>query len=347
MQEMDNVEELMTVDEAQEKNFIWTWTSNARGSKVSLWLPYFQHVEKIPRSKKWALDYNGGRLLFEPEKIDFIMFYGASGELPLDFLDTLAQHQIIFLIHRRNQLHPYIFYPPGLIDKSDVITKQILVREHAQKRAYLAKVLIKARLERFSSTPSAYALAIEKVKKATSVKEIRNIEANATARYWKNWFEELGVDETRRSEGSLQTALDAGSKFLHGILLRWILFHKLSPSHGFLHEPTSYQSLVYDFMEPFRYLIEASVAKAWQQVGDDEKKLVAYSTNELKSLLDEIVYVPATRQYVRRKNLLHGVVLALRSYLVGETKRFVIPVEGRKAGGRPPQVAYKLPGEVR
>ena len=150
----------------------------------------------------------------------------------------------------------------------------------------------------------------------------------------------------RRTDNPLSAALDAGSKFIYGILLRWILFHKLSPCHAYLHEPTDYPSLVYDLIEPYRYMIEDAVAISYMSDKNiDEKKLVAKSLEELKRILNEVVYVPASRQMVRRKNLLHGIVLALRAYLLGETKRFVIPVEGKKKGGRPPKISYRLPGE--
>jgi len=64
----------------------------------------------------------------------------------------------------------------------------------------------------------------------------------------------------------------------------------------------------------------------------------------MKSSLDEVVFVPSHRTHVRRKNLLHGAVLSLRSYLLGDTKRLVLPTEGEKIGGRPPKMSYKLPG---
>ena len=126
---MDNEENQapLTVTDAQQKDFIWTWKSNGRSQKLSLWLPYFSHVEKIPRTKLWAFDYNGGRVLVNLDQLDFIMFYGATGELPLNFLDELATRGIVFLIHKRNSMHPYVFYPPVLLDQSDVLTRQILV----------------------------------------------------------------------------------------------------------------------------------------------------------------------------------------------------------------------------
>ncbi len=150
---------------------------------------------------------------------------------------------------------------------------------------------------------------------------------------------------TENEETPINTALDACSFFLHGILLRWILFHKLSPFHGFLHRPTGYTALVYDLIEPYRWWIDASVTKAAQASGtDDAKQLTAASIEALKSMLDEVVYVPATRQSVRRKSLLHGSVLALRAWLIDKQTRFVLPVEGVRKGGRPPQVGFSMPG---
>ena len=120
----------------------------------------------------------------------------------------------------------------------------------------------------------------------------------------------------------------------------------MSPCHGYLHQPTTYPALVYDLIEPYRYIIEESVKEAIKKYDFDTKeKLVGASIEAIKRHLENRVYVPATHQSVAEKNLLHGVVMALRSYLIGETKRFVIPIAGVKKGGRPPKIGYKLPGE--
>ena len=136
--------------------------------------------------------------------------------------------------------------------------------------------------------------------------------------------------------------------FLSGVLLRWLLIHRLSPSHGFLHEGTDYMGLVYDLMEPVRYMIEEAAAAACRvhppSSGSDV--LTKATLSGLKHGLEKVVYVPATRQSVRRKNLLHGTVLALRAYLAGDMRRFVIPAAGARKGGRPPKVSYRLPGDI-
>lgn len=223
------------------------------------------------------------------------------------------------------------------------------MREHAQKKTYVAKTLIRHRLRKFESLIPVPDMFYKELARAKTVDAVRQIEAKTSARYWEAWFEKLEVEASRRDNSPLSAALDAGSKFLYGVILRWILFHKLSACHGYLHEPTGYPSLVYDLMEPYRYIIEECAAAAYASVDDkeSEKKLVSATLNTLKEALDVVVYVPETRQYVRRKNLLHGVVLALRAYLLDESVRLVIPTEGAKKGGRPPKVGYRLPGETK
>ncbi len=333
----------------QHSDFIWTWKSNARGAKASLWLPYFSGAEKVPRSKKWKISYKGGNLELDLSHVDFVMLYGVSGVLSVEFLDALAQHKIPLMVHRRNMVRPYLFYPEPGTDDEDVLSQQIRIRSHQQKRVYIAKTLIRKRLQNFSPVFDVPVVYLDRLAKAKSLEAIRSIEAVQTKKFWERWFNELGVEGARRKEGMFKAALDSQSVFLSGVILRWVLMHKLSPCHGFMHTPTSYPSLVYDLMEPYRYLLEKSVAMAYQSFGSrdfEEKELIARSKVELKDLLDEVVYVPQTRQYVRRKNLLHGIVLALRAYLLDETVRFVIPTEGEKKGGRPPKVGFRLPGEV-
>ncbi len=338
-------QDVMTLTDVQHNDFIWTWKSNSRGSRVSLWLPYFDEAKKKPRTKHWLITYNGGTLELDLNQVDFIMFYGASGQISLEFLDALSQHGITLMIHRRNQTRPYIFCPQNISDDKDILSKQIVFRNNTIKRTYIAKVLAQCRFnsmkEYFEPMESTY----KRLRLCRSIDEVRNIEAQVTARYWEQYYASLKLDCARREKTPLNMALDAGSYFLYGIILRWVLFHKLSPSHGYLHERTEYPSLIYDLIEPYRYFFENACHKAFERVGNNEDRLTALSLSYLKEDLEQTVYVPATRQYVRRKNLLHGAVLALRAYLLGEVPRLVLPVEGDKKGGRPPNVGYRLPGD--
>ena len=146
----------------------------------------------------------------------------------------------------------------------------------------------------------------------------------------------------RDNERPVNQALNACSVFMAGIFLRWALLHRLAPTHGFLHEPSSYIALIYDLMEPVRWWMEAAVFEAVSQA-TDEKKYTPYALENLKKMMDVVVYVPVTRQTVRRKSVAHGLVLALRAYLMGDMRRLVLPAEGKQEAGRPMKISYRLP----
>ena len=337
------------IDENQHPDSIWTWKSADRTKKTSLWIPYFQGLERLPKGKsdRYTITFNGGSVTFHLKQIDFLMFYGATGDLPIKFLDKLAFYKIPLLIHRRNMPRPYVFFPePGPAEK-DLLSQQILVRENMIRRCYVARTLIRERIRNMESVINVSATSYKKLSACRDLQQIRSIESTITQRYWNAYYQSLDIsDLTRREKGHpVNAALDAGSFFLFGILLRWLLFHKFSPYHAYLHEPTSYPSLCYDLMEPYRVFIEQAVHEAYLEVGEEKlDRLTGVSLGKLKLALSKVVYVPASRQSIARKNLLHGVVLALRGYLLGEMRRIVIPVEGEKKGGRPPKLSYRIPG---
>ena len=331
----------------QHPDSIWTWKSNKRSARCTLWLPYFSKAEKV-KGKTWRFAFNGGEVDADLSKLDCITFYGASGEIPLALIDSLAMHRVPLLVHRRNVQRPSVFLPAPKIDAEDILTRQILVRANKIKRNYIARTLAR---ERFRSIEGVIKIAASNYKRLARLRDLKHIrawEAEHARRYWRSYFTNLGhPDVLRRGKGAIPSALNAGSLFLSGIILRWILVHKLSPSHGFLHEGTEYTGLVYDLMEPFRYLIENAVTEACSmEFVEVSEELTKNSISCLKKSLEKVIYVPATHQMARRKNLLHGIVLALRAYLAGDMQRFVIPTEGERKGGRPPKVSYQLPGNV-
>lgn len=333
-------------NELQHPDFVWTWKESVRGVRQSLWLPYFSGVAKKPRNSCWVIEYNGGSVDADLSKIDFIMLYGATGSLSVAFLDALNDARVCLMIHRRNMPRPYVFAPASGSDDDDILTAQITARANLLSSAYVARTLIRERLHSFSSAVKVSATEFKELAAARSIEQVRSIEAAQTARYWAAYYKSLGEPDLvrRNCDHPINDALNAGSFFLHGVLLRWVLFHKLSPFHGFLHRPTGYPSLVFDLIEPYRYWIEKSVADAFLSGAVEKEQLLAESIKRLKACLEEPVYVPATRQTVRRKSLLHGSVLSLRAWLLDKQTRFTLPVEGSKKGGRPPQVGYSIPG---
>jgi len=324
---------------------IWTLQRTGKG-RQSLWIPYLQSVERVtPRGAKWRIVFNGGEVVRAAAEIDHLMLYGATGTLPVAFIDALAVAGVVLTLHRRGMAQPYVMLPSRTIDADDVLTQQITKRADTRRATLIARTLVRARLHGQESLIAVSATARQALNRARNVTAVRTIEANHAQRYWAQYFENLGVSESRRSKGGdgVQEALDALSVFLAGIILRWVLFHRLAPTHGFLHEPTTYPSLVYDLMEPFRVWIEDAVREAYA-AGARGDGLVKMAVERFKADLEATVYVPTMHVLVRRKALLHGIVLSLRAYLVGDMPRFFIPFEGERNGGRPVKATFALPG---
>ena len=334
------------IKDFQHPDSIWTWQSNKRRAKLSLWLPYVSKAEPVARGA-WRFTYNGGEVDADLSKLDCVMFYGASGAIPVALIDELAARRVPLLVHRRNIGRPAVFLPAPRADADDILSRQILARANETKRAYVARTLVRERFRAVEDVLPIAGGAYGRLARLRSLKHVRAWEAEHARKYWTRYFAALGCPGlARREKGPVQSALDAGSMFLSGVILRWLLVHRLSPSHGFLHEGTDYMGLVYDLMEPARYMIERAVARAQDKAGEGKGELTGRTLSSLKRSLDTVVYVPATRQFVRRKNLLHGGVLALRAYLNGDMRRFVVPGAGERRGGRPPRITYRLPGDI-
>ena len=335
----------MEIDQNQHPDSIWTWKSNQSGAKASLWIPYLNEIEKI-KGSRYCFTFNGGSVEADLKNIDCIMIYGISGSLDISFIEALRAKRIPLVIHRRNMDEPSMFLPALRPDANDLLSAQIITRENEIKSSYIARVLVRSRFKALEPSFLVPEREWKKLAKIRRIKDIRVFEAHWSKRYWRQYFTALGVPQvTRRANDSpIPHALNACSMFMSGAILRWVLVHRLSPCHGYLHVGTNYAGLVYDLIEPCRWMIEAAVAWAAKEYGLSTTSLTGASLNRLKAMMDETVYVPATRQFVRRKNTLHGVVLALRAYLIGDMSRLVIPTEGSLKGGRPPKVSYKMPG---
>jgi CRISPR/Cas system-associated endonuclease Cas1 len=334
----------MEIEPFQHPDSIWTWKSNSRGDRASLWIPYLNEVKKR-KGHTWRFIYNGGELDVDLKKVDTIMLYGGNAMLPISFLDQLGVQRIPMLIHRRNMEAPTLVMPAPRADSNDILSRQIPLRANLIKATTIAKVLVR---ERFAALAPGFALSPHvwpRFNRLRQLEPIRQKEAEWSKRYWSVYFARLGCPEAvRREKSPVTSALDACSFFASGVLLRWILLHRMSPHHGFLHRPTTYPSLVYDLIEPYRYIVERAVEEAAERNGPHDTGLSKTALERIKVLMNETVYVPSTRQWVRRKNLFHGVVLALRAWMLGEMPRFVVPSEGLPKGGRPVKTSYRLPG---
>ena len=310
-------------------------------SKVPLWIPYPNEVKV--KARQLIITYKGGNVKIQVNSVHSIMFYGYVCPLKEDFFEICRRYSIPVCIHKRNMDSVVWIHPSYRTNVDDILTKQIITREHKVKQRHIVYKILKAKFESMKwlvNEPSQF-------RPTLSVNKMRAIEAMHAKRYWKKYYKQLGNEGTRRDKNNeLSGALNAVSKFVSSILLRWILFHNMSPYHGFLHIQTEYPALVYDLIEPHRGFIERAVFDALKNAGKKKKvtNYVGVAITAVEEFLDMSVYTHTTRQIVSYQELLHGNVLALRAYLFKTANRLIIPMPGKNIGGRPLKTGYKLYG---
>lgn len=315
--------------------------ANTKSShRVPMWLPYLQAIEET-RGGIFNFVFKGGN---ESTKLDFIssiMIYGGSDiKLDAEVIEKIVRKGIPIIIHRRNMAMP-IYITGGLRpDPDDTVSSQIQARLQSRKTVNITRQILKAKFKSMK-----WLIDPAPLPKFATVKSLRNIESVHAKRYWEKYFNKLGHPEwTRRGNNPASEALDASSKFISGIILRWILYHHMSPYHGYLHETTDYPALVYDLMEPYRGIFEQVLLERWVTDKVFPEKYLVSAIATLKEFLDEQTYIPLTRQIVTNQEMLHGVVLSLKYYVLGRQRKFLIPMPGKPNGGRPPKVNFLLYG---
>jgi DNA polymerase III epsilon subunit-like protein/CRISPR/Cas system-associated endonuclease Cas1 len=268
------------------------------------------------------------------------MIYGES-DTPLHpkTLTKFTAKGIPIILHRRAMARATFIVSGPRPDPDDTLSAHLLRRANARTATHVARQLLKAKMYSMK-----YLVPPAELPDHADVNKLRNVEAVHARRYWDAWFAEIGHTEWhRRSMNPASATLDAISKFVSGITLRWITYHNLSPYHGFLHTPTDYPTLIYDLLEPYRGLSDFIVMQTLLNTSD-EKDWIPHSVNAVKNWLGSSTYVPLTRQIVTHQELLHGIVLSLKYYLLGKQRKFHIPLPGKPTGGRPAKVQFKLYG---
>jgi hypothetical protein len=306
--------------------------------RVPLWLPYLQSIKE---TKKGVFEFvfNGGTETTDLASVSSIMTYGETdAELSTKIVDKIVRRGIPIIIHRRN-LAQSISITAGLRpDPEDTLSAQIIKRRQSRTQTHVARQILIAKMRSMS-----WLVPPRNVPRIANIKKLRNIEAVHARAYWAEYFRRLGHPEwTRRSNNPAAQSLDSASKFITGIILRWISYHHLSPYHGFFHETTDYPALVYDLIEPYRGMFEAKLLEVFTTAPQD--RWLTASIDALKTELDTKTYVPLTRQIVTKQELLHGIVLSLKFYVLGKQRRFLVPLAGKPKGGRPPKVDFLLYG---
>lgn len=315
-----------------------TWEKTLEKKKASIWIPYAKNL--IKEKGRWRIEHGGGEVTINLALTGMIMFYGEGFAIPSEFLDETQKHKVCLIYHRRNMPNPIFIHYTKAPGKEDLLSRQITHRSDGRLCGYIAKTIVKAKLR--SQKTGGLDAEPSRLSQTKNLNEIRLIEAAAAGDYWRSFYKEIGLKISRRDDHEVNKALDACSHFLAGLALRFILVQRLSPYHGFLHSDESYPGFIYDVIEPYRIFAETAVLSEYLK--DGEGGLISRSIGALKEILEGAVFVPATREYAKRKNLIHGCILAIKAFLEKKVRRITIPMEGEDKPGRTPKAGYSVPG---
>jgi CRISPR-associated protein Cas1 len=174
--------------------------------------------------------------------------------------------------------------------KADFRVAQVHAMDDPEKKFSIAHALVKAKIARSLQVlewlEQCYDVEREirmtkreaaKLGNANTVPELRTVEGRTALRYWETFRKALPeslafagpMTTTHQNNASdpFNAALNFGYAALEGEVRRAVNSVGLEPSIGFLHDFSDYQtkeSLVYDLMEPYRWLIDLTVFQAFE-----------------------------------------------------------------------------------
>ena len=231
------------------------------------------------------------RYRFLPRTIEYdsIVLENASGQISLAALRWLSKHNIpIFFLDFNGETISSILPPVPV--KADIRVAQIQAAINPEKKLAIARAFVQGKLnrsievltwlsERYDIQKELVAAKGEAVKtlQTQTVNELRTVEGRTALRYWETFRKIL--PESLHFEGRVtgthnenandpfNACLNYSYGFLKVVCHMAINTVGLEPAVGFLHETSAYQtaeSLVYDVEEPFRFLADVCVIKAFE-----------------------------------------------------------------------------------
>jgi CRISPR-associated protein Cas1 len=228
---------------------------------------------------------------FRPHRFPYssIIIDGHSGYMSLQAFHWLSRNKVpVFVMNYDGTIINSILPPTAI--KADLRAAQFQAANDPKRKFTIAHTLVNAKIARSLQVldwlGQRYDVERElrvtkreaaKLGNASSVSQLRTVEGRVALRYWEafrkalpEWLDFQGrMTKTHQNNASdpFNAALNYGYGFLEAECRMAVNAVGLEPSVGFLHDFSDYQtkqSLVYDLQEPFRWLIDVSVVRAFE-----------------------------------------------------------------------------------
>lgn len=231
------------------------------------------------------------RMKFRPRRFPYssIIVDGYSGYVSLRAIHWLSRNGTpIHVLDMDGSLLSSIL--PAMPVKADLRVAQIHAADDPKKKLAIAKAIVEAKIVRslqvldwlsdrydIARETQVTRLEASKLRRAVTVTDLRTVEGRVALRYWEAFAKVLPEylefqgrmtsSHNNNASDPVNSALNYGYALLEGECRRAINAVGLEPSAGFLHELSTTQtrqSLTYDLMEPFRWLVDLTVLQAFE-----------------------------------------------------------------------------------
>jgi CRISPR-associated protein Cas1 len=215
---------------------------------------------------------------------------GHSGYISLQALHWLSRNKVpVFVMNYDGTIISSILPPMPI--KAGLRAAQFQAASDPKQKFAIAHALVQAKIARSLQVLEWLGLRYEveretqitkgeasKLGKAATVSQLRTIEGRVALRYWEafkkalpEWLDFQGrmTATTHQNNASdpFNAALNYGYGFLEAECRMAINAVGLEPGVGYLHDFSGYQtkeSLAYDLQEPFRWLVDVAVLRAFE-----------------------------------------------------------------------------------
>jgi len=294
----------------------------------------------------------------EPRRAPFdsIVIDSQSGHLSIDAVKWLMRHGIpLFILDYNGSILSSVL--PKEPVTGHLKKAQLEAYQDPQRRAYIAKKLVEAKLERARSFVEWLSLRysiedkdkkqldieINRLGEAKDLKGVLFVEGRTADVYWRifqklipkkcGFLSRMHESHQMNSTDQVNTLLNYGYAFLESRCRAAINTVGLEPSIGFLHEITQPKyPLVYDLQEPFRWIVDLTVLSCLENKIFSKKDffltdnyVLRLKPPAIKKLLEQLRLHLNSRVRYKGKNHSWDTILQLKTqelarHLLGRTE---------------------------
>lgn len=255
---------------------------------------------KIKNNHLFFMKQDNQEVKYHIEDIDLLMIDNIKSIITLYSLIKLAENNVSLVIN--DQKHdPIGLYIPFNTHHKPVknLKLQILLTENDKKILH-QKIIFNKILNQQKVSETIFNLSqddidkFELYKSSILIGDVSNREGHAAKLFYKLMY---GSSFVRFKDDGINNALNFGYKILSSRISSSLIKFGLHPSLGFIHiTETNFFNLTYDFIEPFRPLVDYFTKKNEKQIDKELSLLVRLN---LLKILDYFIHIDGKIMKVR------------------------------------------------